>query len=262
MNRQELIVLIRDKREFRNLSTKFIEQILEFYIASKIIEKLDKKDIIKIVKDTRAKLREVYGAFLSKGFLKRFRFLKSLKDLKDFDNHEKILKLHVSSRERIPYYSEIYEKIFKITGKPKSILDLGCGLNPLSLPFMKIKPRYIALELVEEDAEFIQLYFNKMKIKGNAYSVDLINIDKKLPEADICFMFKLIDTLETLKWDITENLLENLKVKWIVASFATKSLGGRKSIKKRDWFEKMIKDRKYETFSVANELFYVIKQKH
>jgi len=244
------------------LSTKFVENILEFYTASKIIEELNKKDITTIVKKTRSKLREIYGAFLTKKFIKRFELLKEIKDLKDIEAHENILSLHISSNERLPYYNEIYEKIFEITGKPKSILDLGCGLNPLSLPFMKVKPKYFALELVEDDAKFIQLYFDKVKIKGKAYTVDLINIDKKLPEADMCFMFKLLDTLECLKWDITENLLSNLKVKWIVASFATLSLGGRKPIRKRNWFERIIRDKKYETFSVKNEQFYVIEQKH
>lgn len=262
MNRQELVALVKNKREFKNLDNKFVENILSFYTASKIIENLNKKEITAIVKKARSKLREIYGAFWTKKFLKRFDYLKELDGLDDIDSHEKILKLHVSSKERLPYYPEIYEKIFEITGKPKTVLDLGCGLNPLSLPFMNIKPRYFAVELVEEDAKFIQLYFDTVKIKGKAYAVDLLNIEKNLPKADVCFMFKLLDTLESMRWDITETLLKNLDVKWIVASFATMSLGGRKHIHKRSWFERMIKDRKYETFSVLNEQFYVIKQKH
>ncbi len=263
MNRQELIALIKSKKEFKNLSSEFVENILEFYTASKVIEELNKKEISEIVKNVRAKLREIYGAFITKKFLKRYKLINEIENLEDIDTHEEILKLHLSSRERLPYYNEVYEKIFEITGKPNSILDLGCGLNPLSIPFMGLKKvKYYAVELVEKDTEFIQAYFDRLGIDGKAFSADLISIDEKLPKADVCLMFKLLDTLESLKWDVTESLLENLKVKWIVASFATKSLGGKKKIHKRTWFEKMIKDRHYETFTVANEMFYVIKQKH
>ena len=49
-----------------------------------------------------------------------------------------------------------------------------------------------------------------------------------------------------------------------MVSFATQSLGGKKMIKKerRSWFEKLAKRQGYgyETFEIANEIFYILKE--
>lgn len=258
MDRHELIGLIKNKREFRNLDDAFVDSVLQPFVINKKIEELKKKSVEKILKEVRARLREVYGAFLSKDYFKKEKLLHEIKSLGDIEGHERILKLHISTRERLPYYRTAYEKILSIIGKPESILDLGCGLNPFSIPFMGFIPEYYAAELVKEDAHFIQAYFDRFKIRGKAFQVDLTEI-KELPKADVCFLFKMLDTLETLKWDITAELLAKVKTKWVIVSFSTKSLGGRKVIKERKWFEKLIKNYSYEKFEIPNEAFYVIR---
>lgn len=261
MNKQALIDLIRQKREFRDLDNKFVEKMLDSRLKGKKVEDLKPRDIEKMEKETRAYLREVYGAFLSSKYFQREKFLNAIKDLNDSEAHIRILSLHLSTKERLPYYEEIYEKIFAVTGEPSSILDLGCGLNPFSFPFMNLKDvRYYAVELVKSDAEFIQRYFDKMKINGKAINMDLTQAEN-LPSADVCFMFKVIDTFEAIQWDITAELMAKIKAKYIIASFATKSLGGRKTIKaeKRQWFERLIASKEHSTFEVENEVFYIIK---
>ena len=47
-----------------------------------------------------------------------------------------IMATHVSTRERLPFVAEFYEAIFSVTGKPKALLDIACGLNPLSFLWM------------------------------------------------------------------------------------------------------------------------------
>lgn len=262
MNKQELIALIKQKREYREIDDSFVERILDDVLKGREVESLKKKSIEDIIKQTRAKLREVYGAFLSPKYSQKEKFLNAIKNLNDFEGHKKVLSLHLSTRERLPFYEEIYSKIFEITGKPSSILDLGCGLNPFSLPFMHLTNLiYYAAELVKTDAEFLQKYFNKFNIKGKAFQMDLTRAEN-LPSADVCFMFKVIDTLEAIEWDTTAELLAKVKAKWIIASFAKKSLGGKKKIKmeKRAWFEKLIAKREHKVFGVENEMFYVIKK--
>ena len=262
MNKQALISLIKQKREFRDLDDKFVEKMLDSRLKGRKVEDLKPRDAEKMEKETRASLREVYSAFFASKFFQREKFLHLLKDLNDIEAHIKILSLHLSTRERLPYYEEVYETIFAVTGNPSSILDLGCGLNPFSFPFMKLKDiRYYAVELVKSDAEFIQEYFNKFNINGKAMQIDLTNVES-LPSADVCFMFKVIDTFEAIQWDVTAELLAKIKAKWIIASFATQSLGGRKMIKpeKRKWFEKLIAKKDYSVFEIQNEVFYVIKQ--
>lgn len=48
---------------------------------------------------------------------------------------ERLLASHVSTRERLPHYGEFYDRLFALSGVPRAILDVGCGMHPLSYPF-------------------------------------------------------------------------------------------------------------------------------
>ena len=260
----ELISEIKKKKEFKDLNDSFVESALNKIIKENQLDITKKKNKEEALKKTRAFLREVYGAFLRKGFDKKEKLLSSLNDLKDYDGHKKILKLHISTAERLPYYNQVYESIFSITGKPSSILDIAAGLNPLSYPFMNITPKYYAYELSKKDAEFLQEYFDKFKIDGKAFSGDITNEKEmeNLPSADVCFLFKAIDTLESIKWNVTNQLISKLKCKWIVASFPLRSLGhGRMISEKRlSWFLKLISKMEYKRIAIGDEVFFLIRK--
>ncbi len=235
---QSLIEEIKDKKELRALSPDFVGSIAKKLLEKRKVNLEKKSERKRLIKEARSVLHAVYGVFKKSKYAKRNRLLKEIAGIDDIEAHNRILG-------------------------PKTILDLGCGLNPLSLPYMKLKEvTYHASELTEEDTKFIQDYIDGMRIKGKAFQMDLTRIDK-LPSADICFMFKLLDTLETLKWDVTKTILERIDARWIVASFPLKTLGGKKSISKKRlaWFERAIEGHKYETFEIPNEIFYVIKFK-
>ncbi len=258
----DLVFEIKKKKEFRNLDDSFVEDAL------RKIAKENQLDISKdeeiIVKKTRAFLREVYGAFLSKNFDKRDKLLSSLAGLNDLEGHRKILKLHISTAERIPYYNQVYASIFAITGNPGSILDIASGLNPLSYPFMNIKAKYFAYELSKDDALFLQKYFDKMRISGETLFGDITKSEEmeRLPQADICFLFKAIDTLESIRWNVTGELFSKLKCKWIVASFPLRTLGKGKLIseKRLSWFLKLINGMKYERIIIGDEVFFILRK--
>jgi len=59
---------------------------------------------------------------------------------------------------------DIYKNIFKITGIPKSIVDLGSGLNPFSCPYMSMDNlSYYAYDIDKKDIGFLNIYFELMK---------------------------------------------------------------------------------------------------
>jgi 16S rRNA (guanine(1405)-N(7))-methyltransferase len=256
---------IKNKKELKSLPDGFVKNLFDSYLREHrdvILDNPKSKDYRLAVKEVRKVLREVYGVFKVEKFGKREKLLDELKGLKDLEGHDKILALHRSTQERLDFYPNLYEKIFAVTGKPKSILDLGCGMNPLSLPYMELKDvKYIASELTSEDVDFLKRYFKKVGVEGEAFEMDLTKAEK-MPSVDVCFMFKLLDTLETLKKDISRELVENVKCKWLVVSFPTKTIGGRKQISKNrlGWFEKIIKGRRFEVIEIENELFYIIKK--
>jgi hypothetical protein len=46
-----------------------------------------------------------------------------------------LLGAHKSSCERLPHHAEFYERFFALAGSPATLLDVGCGMHPLSYPF-------------------------------------------------------------------------------------------------------------------------------
>jgi 16S rRNA (guanine(1405)-N(7))-methyltransferase len=266
------------KKELKNLNEKFAEEKIIIFLKEnpKIKKKLEdadektlhkKKEYKELIKEIRNQLRILYGVFITNDYSKREKYLEELKEDPSLDNHKKILLCHRSSIERIDDYEEIYKKIFSITGKPKKVLDLACGLNPISYIFMNCKPEYFASDLSKKDMDFLQKYFDIMKIKGKTKDLDLVKDYEELKEiskdVNITFLFKALDSLETIKKNITKEIMPNIKSKHIIVSFPTASIGGRKKIKKekRNWFEKLIKKSfsLEHSFETKNEFFYVIK---
>lgn len=191
---------------------------------------------------------------------------------KILDAHNQILSTNISAKERLAIYPTIYSEIFAITGIPKSIVDLGSGINPVSFPFMGLSEvKYTALELSQKDCDFLVQYFTLMNdfIDGKALPVDLIEI-KQNPDllskfsADIAFIFKVIEPIELSKsHKIGELIIERLKCKWVVVSFATKTISGNPmNVPRRKWFEVMLERLRHEFKIIKkdNEIFYVIRK--
>ena len=227
---------------------------------------LKSKEFDILLKDIRKKLHEVYGIFnLSDVKLDDLkRKLKGEISGDVIEEHRKLLVCHRSSKERIDDYSFIYDKIFSITGKPRSILDLACGLNPLSFPFMELKKvDYFAYDVSTKDCKFLKDYFSLMKkfgLNGKAVAVDLLHVGK-MPKVDVCFLFKVLDSLEALERNYSYELFKKIDAKFVVVSFSMKSIGGVSKLKKRNWFINFLEKEKYsyESFETGNEVFYVVK---
>jgi len=268
----EIIKDIKSKKELRNLDDKFVEEKLNFYLKKHPLKNSPFKRLKRskkyklMLKSIRKELREIYGAFIKeKPSLNNLKeSLKNKKLNQTLEEHDKILKTHQSTRERLNNYKEIYQNIFKDI-KPKSILDLACGLNPLSYPYMNLKDiSYIASELNKEDCNFIKDYLNLIKIKNKVIPLDLTKDYKKLKKikTDVTFLLKTLDSLEKVKRNISKDLLKNINSKIIVVSFAIKSLSGKKSIKERGWFYRILRELNlnYKTFETENEIFFIINK--
>ncbi len=242
---ENLIKDLKHKKELRDLNEEYIRNLILF-LKIKIpvdYEKFKRTKEFKIIfKELRRKLRKTYGIYKKLNF-----------------------KEQISSKERLKEYKEMYKKIFEITGNPKSILDLGSGLNPLSYKYMNIKPIYYAGEISLGYIKKIDDYFKKNNIPGKSFKFDLINDDySTLPKTDICFLFKVLEALEEVKKNISIEIIKNIPSDYIIVSFAKSVISGRGIIKKkgRKWFKVLLKKNNYyfETFDTNNEIFYVIRK--
>lgn len=260
---------VRNKQEFSHVPEEYILSILHKEASTKELTSLEeharaeKSSLFKeIQKRVRKKLHDTHGVF-KKDTNKRKKLLKELKNNPEsLEIHQKILQTHRSTLERINDYEYIYEIIKEKIGKFNSILDISSGINPVSWKYLQIKPlNYIACELAEDDVNFLNEYFSIMKkegLNGRAYQENLLEA-KTFPKTDICFLFKILDNLETLKRNSSKELLEKIPAKTLIVSFPKISISGKYvSTKRLAWFNKIAK--KYETFETRNEIFYIIQK--
>jgi hypothetical protein len=231
MNKQ-ILNKIKEKREFSQLPEKDIEMAYEQFEKRQATEE-------EKIRLTKGLLRKVFSAFISKKLL-------SLKN----KDEEWILRKHISTRERLPYYEEIYKRILG-NYKSASIIDLGAGINGFSYKFFNRKITYTAIESVGQLIDLMNYYFKKKKVNGKAIHLSLFELEKvkevikKEKKPRLVSLFKVIDALETLKRDYSKELISEIVSvsDKIVVSFATKSLGSREKFKaKRDWIVDFIKE--------------------
>ncbi len=243
MDKQELINKIIQKKEFSQLPKKDVEIVFKKFDD----EKYSDEEKIKLTRDL---LRKVFSVFVSQKLL----------NIKN-KNVEWFLRKHISTRERLPYYKEIYKRLLKNFEEDFSIIDLGCGINGLSYESFDKRVNYIGVEAIGQLVNLTNDYFKKQKIKGKIFHLSLFELDKikKLIQnkkgKKIIFLFKTIDSLEMMQRDYSKSLLNQIVplTDKVVISFATRSLvRGKKFHANRNWILNFIK----ENFKVTDDFEY------
>ena len=257
MNKKQIIQKIMQKKEFSELPRKDVELALE---------KFDKRHYLdeEKIKLTRKLLMEVFSAFMSG---------------KLFSSKERepswILRKHLSTRERIPYYEEIYERILDGMGKEISVVDLGAGVNGFSYKYFEkagFRVNYLAVEAIGQLVRLMNKYFRKNKIKGRAVHLSLFELNrvkrgiKKTKEPRVIFLLKTVDSLELMERNYSKKLISEISdlADKIVVSFPTESMIKREKIwVKRTWILKFIEKRfkLLDHFQVGAERFLVFSKK-
>ena len=65
-----------------------------------------------------------------------------------------LLQSHISTRERCPVYPDFYRQLAEVLPSCRSVLDLGCGLHPLSFPFQQYPN--LVYHAIDRDPEAIR----------------------------------------------------------------------------------------------------------
>jgi len=256
ISKKELIKKITEKKEFSKLPKKDVELAFEKF------DKPRNADYQKL-KLTRQFLRKVYSSFASRKLL----------GIKERDA-DWVLNKHKSTKERLPYYEEIYGRIFEgIKEKEISVIDLGAGVNGFSYGLFKNeKVNYIGVEAVGQLVELMNYFFKSKKINGKAFHLSLFEIEKvkelieKQKKPRIVFLFKVIDSLEIVERNYSKKLLEEIVplADKVVLSFATRSLGRRSKFSaQRSWIKKFVKENfeVLDEFEIEGEYYLVLEKK-
>ncbi len=266
---------IKEKKELSGIDNAIVIEQVKSHLSkdSKLIDsfvqgkKFAERSLIKSVREVLRKMHGTYNTDMKQ----RETLIKSFKKNKSRQTIIELLKTHKSTAERLDIYESLYYNIFEITENPSSILDLGCGLNPLSAIFMQDKEiEYLACDISSFDLEIINVVLSELDdIEIKTKTINLIeakkrNIFTKFDQYDICFLFKVFDSIELSKsHKISENIIATVPANWVVASFPIKTVSGKKmNYPGRGWFEQMLGRLKlfHRKIEYKNEVFYVIKK--
>ena len=185
------------------------------------------------LKSTKNKLHQVAGAY----FVKRpnyNRWLEELKDARRCDDDAlfkerctKIMSLHHSSRERLKELDAFYAGIFSSLPPIGSVLDIACGLNPLSIPWMPLRPdaRYYACDIYHDLVDFLNEYMDLLSVQGEAEIRDVTQHPPEMP-VDLALILLSIPCLEQIDRSAGEFLLKSNDARFLAVSFPVRSLGG------------------------------------
>lgn len=217
----------------------------------------------------KRKLHQIHSAFLSPTELARARkAAASLESARTGEEVESacasVLRCHASTRERSGVLRDLYRDLFALTGPPRSIVDLGCGLHPFALPWMALDPgiSYAAVDLDLRSLDLVERLLARLDRPGRAVPADLLG-DEPLPSADVALLLKLLPTLERQRTGAAARLLDRLDARALVLSFPTASLGRRDKGMERtytDLARSLLAPRGLEprTLDLRNERFFVV----
>lgn len=145
-----------------------------------------------------------------------------------------ILARHDSTRERIPYLNDFYKTILEVAPQPRVVLDLACGLNPFSLPFMGLSHdvKYYAYDIHQPRIDLINDFFASQAIKPLAEVRDVL-LNPPQVSADAAFLFKEAHRMEKRRKGCSRDLAKALNAKVFFISLPNRSLDGQRDLHQR-----------------------------
>jgi len=259
MTINEIAEEILHSKKYSNVDRAVVERI----IAETIPKYPKHKDVIKAVKK---ELHIIHESFLQADcHIKAGNILDSYSgDAKnDKELSLRIMALHTSTKERLGQAAEIYEHISRYVKSEDTIIDIGCGFNPFTLPFFHEKPKnYFAFDINLSTVQTLNAYF---KCAGLPYSAEISDAVIQTPgvHGDVLFMFKLFPLLERQKKGRAFEIMVNLDCKISIISFPLESTSGREKGMEAFYsaeFEKGLPSDFSITEKVkfTNEMFYIV----
>ncbi|MBS1807422.1 MAG: 16S rRNA methyltransferase [Acidobacteria bacterium] len=223
----QLVSAVSESSKYKGVSLEFIAAVGE--------QELRKHPKLKdAVKATKNKLHQVGGAFLD--FKPAYaQWLRELKDVCFSGANDavrktciKIMTHHASTRERLPVLDQFYDTLLSDVLPIQSVLDIACGLNPLSIPWMPLVDGadYYAIDVYENMIAFLDECLPCLGVQGHAMVCD-VNRLARFPKVDVALILKTIPCLERLDKAAGSRLLEMINANYLFVSFPGFSLCGR-----------------------------------
>jgi 16S rRNA (guanine(1405)-N(7))-methyltransferase len=256
-----IVERVLSSRRYRGIDAALVERLA----AEELPRSKGADDAVKRVK---RRLHQAVGAF------GRSRMRSSLADAWDGDMAGPAFRAaclealagHASTRERTAHLDRFYAAIWEHTGVPGSVLDLGCGLGPLAVPWMGLDPaaHYVAVDVDRRVLDRVDAF---LALVGQPHVPRALDLVSAVPtdEADVVLALKLVTTLDRQDPQAAARLLGSVRTPHAVVSFTTRSLGGQVRGMERTYrsrLERLVAEVPRVTgvkeASVPNELVFVL----
>ncbi|HEY60411.1 MAG TPA: hypothetical protein G4N92_06990 [Anaerolineae bacterium] len=219
---------ILQSRKYRGLGIP-IETVMDL-LQQELKRHISQKQVLRVV---RRKLHQIMAPYL--GDLDYAQARQQLEGAFQTQDEVKIrllcrdlLSQHISTHERLPNLSGFYENIFQRVGKPQTILDLACGLNPLALPWMNLPEdiQYHAYDIHKPRIELINRFFELSGLEPLAEVRDVL-LTTPNQRADVAFLLKEPHRLELRRRGSNRELWAALNVSYLIISLPRYGLSSK-----------------------------------
>jgi 16S rRNA (guanine(1405)-N(7))-methyltransferase len=265
MNKQldRLLEVVLKSPKYRNVCGNLIENIGRRQLSKG-------QDLKTAVKSTKNKLHQIGGAyFLQKPnyglWLEKLTYAKKSGSENLFRKTcAEIMTHHYSTKQRLEFLDQFYAKIFSSLPSVHSIMDIACGFNPLSLPWMPLAGEisYYAYDVYKDLTGFLNDFMAIANVHGHAEARDIVQDMPKI-KTDLAFVLNAIPCFEQIEKSAGLRILESIDARFLVVSFPVQSLGGKEKSMRRYYktsFNKLRqgKDWLIEEISFETELVFLV----
>ncbi len=224
------------------------------------------------VKSTRTVLHQVGGAYLPQippydAWVTELAGLSTDPrdpDLRAFCRQK--MASHASTRERLPSLEEFTTLTMEGVGEIESLLDLACGLNPLTLPWLPLKPgaKVFLCDIYTDMVKFVDAFRIHLGFTGESKVCDLTEHIPTEP-VQVALLLKTIPCLEQIQKNIGAQILNTIQAETLVVTFPAYSLGGHSKGMRKTYaahFAELVEGKPWHirALEVGSELVYIVRK--
>ena len=217
-------------------------------------------------KAAREALHGITGAFMTPGEARQLdEDTRIWRDDRSDANLERMLSRHASTRERLPLadMDALSEHILATAGRPRSVLDLACGINPIYLGARGVEVLGVDISGAAVDA--VNRFGEVCALPVSAVCADLL-CPGAIPRRrfDLALLFKVLPLLERQRTGAATDVMNGIDAARIAVSFPTRTMSGRNvgmAAQYSAWMEAHLPEGRAVAgrFETGNELFYILQ---
>jgi 16S rRNA (guanine(1405)-N(7))-methyltransferase len=263
MDADSILKTVLEKPSYQSIHSGFINRILE----QEIQRRNSSKEVLKAV---LSRLHQLTSGYLVKktnydSWVEELGHLPhdlNSPHLRNFCTQK--MREHASTRERIPILENFFQQTLSSLAPIQSMLDVGCGLNPLAIPWMLVNShvKYMGVDIFGKMIDFLNHFIKHVAIQGEIICGDILKPDALKP-AQLVLALKMLPLLEKIEKGISQTWLDSLPAEHVLVSYPIASLSGRSKGMRRNYanqFAQLIQGKKWKVqlFDFPSELAFLI----